>query len=216
MSKSIYCINFYGHNDSSVAGQPAGAAPLGAFWRSAARGVKRERTLKVVGASRIGCPNVPGKRVAVLDYNAGLGEGANKVLAGKIMGSLNLACSENDEQIFLVTGYSSGGISAIHMALALNRAKQNVFYVGLSDAAFQRNESDYLLKSSGVVAKYRKNYYQTKENDPTNPEIHDEVAGFTNFNLDKDLPTGQNEHESAVIIGNQKMIDDVLWCIQNC
>lgn len=216
MSKTIICINFYGHNDPSVAGQPATEAPLGAFWRSTSRSVKRDVVLKVVNRSRIGCPNFPDRKIGVLDFNAALGENANKALAKKVLTSINLACAEDEEQFFLVTGYSSGGVTALHMAQSLLALKLNVYYIGLADAAFQRGESDYLMTKPGVASvKYKKNYYQTKENDPTNPEIHDTVDGFTPFDLTGQVSDG-NAHQDAVVIGNQKMLDDVMWCIKYC
>lgn len=216
MAKSIICINFYGHADTAVAGQPAAAAPLGAYTRSTARKYKRANTLHVVSASRIGSTNWPNKKVAVLDYNAALGEAANMALAASLMTNPVVVPTKDGERCFLVTGYSSGGISAIHMARHLNKLELNVFYVGLADAAFLRGDSDYLLKQSGVRATYPKNYYQTRENDPANPEIHDDVVGFKKFDLSSQLPANADFHESAVTIGNQKMYEDVMWCIENC
>jgi hypothetical protein len=215
MGKVVVCINFYGHADAAIAGKPASAAPFGAIFRSAARTFQRDLTLKVVSGERIGCPNLPGKKVGVVDYNAALGEGANKELAKSVLTGEIAACSD-DDWFYLVTGYSSGGVSALHTARRINELKLNLYYVGLSDAAFQRGESDYLLTQPGVTAKYKKNYYQTKENDPVVSEIHNAVTGFSNFNLDDQLAAGVNAHQSAVTIGNQRMYEDVKWCIQNC
>ena len=219
MQKAIVCINFYGHADPAVAGTPAGTAPMGAFFRSLGREGRRATTLSVVSASRIGTPKHENKTVSVLDYNAALNESANKALSNKILTGCIAACREDVEQVFLVTGFSSGGITAIYMARQLATMKLNLFYIGLADAAFQRDKNgnpDDLIDHPGVIAKYKKNYYQTKQNAPDVEEIHDEVNGFSNFPLDSQLPEGIDYHQSAVSIGNKRIYNDVMWSIENC
>jgi hypothetical protein len=215
MAKAFVCLNFYGHGDPAVAGLPATAAPFGAFFRSQGRIIRRGATLRAVSASRIGCPQVAGKKLAVFDYNAALGEEANKSLPAKLITGEIAKCSDEDQLFYMITGFSSGGVTAIHVAAHLARIGAKVVYVGLSDSAFQRNESDYLMLNSGVRADYMKNDFQTLENDPKNPEIHDAVAGFTNFNLDDRMDQGSDLHQQAVIIGNDRMCDDVVWCYKN-
>jgi len=55
-----------------------------------------------------------------------------------------------------------------------------------------------------------------KQNAPDVEEIHDEVNGFTNFSLDSQLPEGTDYHQSAVSIGNKRIYNDVMRCIENC
>ncbi|MCA9008715.1 MAG: hypothetical protein KDB01_03160 [Planctomycetaceae bacterium] len=216
ITKEIICINLYGHADDAIAGKEASIAPLGAFLRSQGRQLKRDFILNVVSASRIGSPTQPPKSLRVLDYNAALGENANKALVKSLRSDWFASCAANVQQLFLITGYSSGGVTAIHMGRYLTEQNLNVFYVGLADAAFQRGESDYLRLKSGVKGKYLKNYYQTLENNESNPEIHDTVDGFSPFNLDSQVRGSANFHDAAVQIGNQRMFEDVMWCIENC
>ena len=219
MQKSVICINFYGHADPAVAGTPASSTPMGAFFRSLGRNMRRSGTLSIVSNSRIGSPKLENKTVSVVDYNAALNESANRALASKVLNGCIAACREDVELVFLVTGYSSGGLSAIYMARHLAALKLNVFYIGLADAAFQRDQNgqpDDLISHPGVTAKYKKNYYQTKQNSPDTEEIHDEVVGFSNFSLDRELPENTDYHESAVRIGNNRIFNDVMWCLEHC
>jgi len=60
------------------------------------------------------------------------------------------------------------------------------------------------------------NYYQTKQNSPDTAEIHDEVVGFSNFSLDRELPENTDYDDSAVRIGNNRIFNDVMWCLEHC
>jgi len=73
---------------------------------------------------------------------------------------------------------------------------------------------------------YFKNYYQTKDNPnpwPTDPAVrrtigfHDEVFGFQSILLDPVLLPGWGRyHFKACQIANDRMFEDVVWCIENC
>jgi hypothetical protein len=182
----------------------------------------------VVGKERLADCNSKGKEKCFYDYNAALNEEANKTLTEDILKKIvdgktaaGDPCAASLSSIFLITGYSSGGVSALHMArLLLKRTK--IFYVGLADAEFERNNTEYLMIKSDVTANYPKNYYQTKGNGDDNPFIHDAIVGFTNFKLDGEIPdegtsekAASNYHDKAVKIANERLFNDLQWCMEN-
>jgi len=155
MQKAIVCINFYEHADAAVAGTPAGTAPMGAFFRSLGREGRRATTLSAVSASRIGTPKHENKTVSVLDYNAALNESANKALSNKILTGCIAACREDVEQVFLVTGFSSGGITAIYMARQLATMKLNLLYINRESGPSKVDRRQLHVKRRGGRTLYR-------------------------------------------------------------
>ena len=225
MPKAIVSINFFGHNEPSFSSLPAEYAPLNKKFGKAAYRYYIGTSwagLNVIGKGRLeGCKSPKGK-LYFYDYNSALNEPDNKALAQKVLDKINVEIKDKDEdgnaleRVFLITGYSAGGVSAMHMARLLKANTFPIFYIGLADAAFQRNESEYLMSTAGFTAKYMKNYYQTKENQPDVSEIHDEVLGFSNFNLNDNVAKESEFHKSAIKVANDRMFDDVKWCLENC
>jgi hypothetical protein len=217
-------VNFYGHGESEISGkrdfETTGAKQAA---KKIARDLKRAYQLKVVGdvLSEYDPLNNddPGKpMVFILNYNAILGmpqEPRVKEMFAECQAAA--ANAKESRPIYLVTGFSAGGVTAIYFGREVNRADGNLFYLGLSDAAFEKNESTQLMTVPGVTATYPKNYYQTKGNADDVDEVHDQVAGFRNFNLDSQMvgTSIDDLHRQAVVIGNQRMADDLRWCVKN-
>jgi len=230
MAEPIVSINFYGHDSPEVAGTDASFVPLTRQApKTVSRQLKRSWTLHVVGKERLlGCES-RGREKAFYDYNAALNEESNKALAETILKLImDSKTSSGDFSpanltgLFLITGYSSGGPSALHMARLLTK-RAKVCYVGLADAEFERGNTDYLMRKNDVTGKYLKNYYQTKGNGSDNPFIHDAIDGFTNFKLDGEIKDeGDSEeaashyHDAAVKIANERLFNDLKWCMENC
>ena len=60
-------------------------------------------------------------------------------------------------QIFLVTGYGAGGVTAVYFARAVNQRKDATLdYLGLAHAAFCDPDSTGLMKTSRFTGKYLK------------------------------------------------------------
>ncbi len=196
-------VNFYGHHRSELSGKLAGT------YRPTMTDLNRFR-LNVVGSMDLS----KFKNVTVFNYNAALGK------------TTPLVCYDIAQTVFdavgdpyatyLVTGYSSGGPSAIYFAQAIDlKPVTQIGYVGLSDAAFVPNESQFLMNMPGVYGTYSKNYYQTKA-DPS--EIHGPVLNYTSFDLTSQIPgnlSAEDAHFKACQIGNVKMCEDVVWCLKN-
>ena len=217
MAQSFINVNFYGHDQPELSGLPAGEAPtLKLYGNVALRTLRRQLSFKAVGMTRDFSGPYP-NTVPSYNYNAVLGppnEGKTKALAETLVSKLKPGANP----IFLVTGYSAGGVTALWFGRAINRRRDATLgYIGLSEAAFYEPDSGHLMRSPGAVAKYRKNYFQTKGNAPDVAEIHGPVAFFSNFNLDGEI-TGDdvaNLHEQALVKGNLRMTDDVAWCVGN-
>jgi hypothetical protein len=231
--RELRCVNFYGHNDPLVVGLQAGVAPFGDLTNEARRIVHRSM-LHVISRDRVGGLYTPAgydlgpfstpKGVYdlhwVYDFNSALNPSTARTVASDLYATIvgdsqRWAKAVNKpapDLVFLITGYSAGGVTALTFGQLIKTNRQEVMYIGLSDPAFQRGESDDLMQAPGVSAKYMKNYYQTLENDPAVTEIHDAVAGFANFNLDGEVDK-DDPHTSAVRKGNDKMYWDIVYCV---
>ena len=211
MPKAVISINFYGHNNPVISGVRYGYAPLKSGFFKATAGYFFGKDFNRVKEERLKDVKCPNGKLSVYDYNSGLSEADNKSITKNLLNQIKSEIS--DEMVFLITGYSAGGVTAVHMAQQIEQNSLNLFYIGLADAAFTRGSSDDLMTQHGLKGKYMKNYFQTLQNAPDVDEIHDEVNGFTNFNLNDQLVKGEDLHISACTIGNGKMLNDVKWCI---
>lgn len=219
MPKAIVSINFYGHPNPNISGVRYGFAPLNRHFFKEVAHYFLGKDFNRVGQAKLKHIIPSNRKLWFYDYYSALNENDNKMLAKFLVGHIMMEISKEEpnnntpEIAFLITGFSAGGITALHMAIELERIFMNVFYVGLADAAFIRNESEYLMTGHGLMAKYKKNYFQTKGNHPEIDEIHDEITGFINFNLNEQLTGGEDLHQSACSIGNSRILEDVKWCI---
>ena len=208
MANAYVNVNFYGHNRGELSGTPDEWKGFASFLQ-----LRRANILNVVGY--VSYASIP-VACDVYNYNAVLGP---KNEAGSAQIAATIARKTTvPNPIYLITGFSSGGTSALYFARAIaSMPNAEIGYIGLADAAFYKGESEDLMKMPRVSAKYPKNYYQTKGNAPDVAEMHGQVDGFTNFNLNA-MVTATSiaaEHEQAVVQGNYYMINDVLWCLQN-
>ncbi len=110
--------------------------------------------------------------------------------------------------IFLIHGYSAGGVTALFFAKLI--PEKQIACIVLSDAAFQKGETDNLRLNPGCHAYISNdNYYQTFDNSPSSTEVHDRINGFTNIPLIR-LQTswiGDNEyHKQACNYGFDQAI----------
>lgn len=222
MANIIACVNFYGHNDPGVAGIPLGCVPISrGFYKATKRYLKLTYASNIVGESRLSGLQSPKGTLRFFDYNAALNETGNSDLAKTILQKVAESMVESGDGpvlAYLITGFSAGGVSAIHLGRVLTQKMETIWYIGLADPAFQRGESDYLMKHSGVTARYSKNYYQTKQNSSDEEEIHDQVQDFkTNIDLTNRLANDEDDpHKAAVKMGNDLMFNDIKWCLENC
>ncbi len=199
-------VNFYGHGRTELSGlsDERGIMP-------SRLQLRREYTLKVVGYA-----GFPGKPVSIYNYNSVLGP-SNEAAAGALATAIS-GRNGASNPIYLITGYSAGGTTALYFARAIAKiSNTEIGYIGLADAAFYTGESADLMTNPGVTAKYPKNYFQTKGNAPDVLEIHGPVTGFTNFDLNQQVTATSiaDQHEQAVIKGNFNMNNDVIWCLGN-
>ena len=211
MPKAIISINFYGHNNPVISGVRYGYVPLKSGFFKASAGYYLGKDFNRVKEERIKDTKCPNGKLHVYDYNSGLSESDNREISKNLMNKIKSEVT--DEKVFLITGYSAGGVTAVHMAQQVEQNSFTLFYIGLADAAFTRGSSDNLMTQHGLKGKYMKNYFQTLQNASDVDEIHDEVLGFTNFNLNDQLVKGDDLHQSACTVGNGKMLDDVKWCM---
>jgi hypothetical protein len=100
----------------------------------------------------VGYEGFPGYLVYIYDYNAVLGP-ANESKAADLVPNI-ITVSTVQNPIFLVTGYSVGGVTAIYFARAVSQRKDATLgYLGLADAAFYDPESTGLMKTPKVTGK---------------------------------------------------------------
>ena len=209
MANAYVNVNFYGHQRGELSGTPD-------VWKGFASllQLRRANILNVVGY--VSYASIP-VTCDVYNYNAVLGpsnEAGCKQIAATIAHNTTVPNPR-----YLITGYSSGGTSALYFARAIAvMPNTEIGYIGLADAAFYPKESDGLMKMPLVSAKYRKNYYQTKGNAPDVREIHGRIeVDFNNYDLNPWVTTTSSAeaHDQAVVLGNYYMINDVFWCLQN-
>jgi hypothetical protein len=224
MANFLINVNFYGHGDPALSGLPVREMPPSMKYavKLPLLALRREVSLEVVG-NEMYDPKYNNQETSQLwinNYNAVLGP-SNKSKSGSILeGIMSVANTQRPDmdKMFLVTGYSAGGMTALYFSQHVNKRKDaELLYIGLSDAAFYEEDA-HLMTSPGVNARYMKNYYQTKGNADDVAERHDYVAGFhTNFNLDSQISATEIDemHKDAVIRGNRYMSNDLRWCVEH-
>lgn len=114
-------------------------------------------------------------------FYAGLGPASREVATNVLGIARGYAGSGADAVTYIVHGYSAGGITALHFAQKL--PPRQLVYIGLSDVAFMRGESDSLMTTPGAAGYHASdNYYQTVDNAPSRAEIHGKISspGWSN------------------------------------
>lgn len=220
-------VDFYGHGDPRMSGVDATAPPsdLRIYAGSAAWGY---RLGKLEAPQAVIAGKMFSSRANVLTRGYWAVFGTQNVIRTKQIfdEALRDAKSRNASNImFLISGYSAGGVSAIHLARHVNGSTNcTLLYIGLSDAAFEKGEHDSLVRTPAVTARYPKNYYQTLGNFPDVDEQHVALPTFTNYPLDDQMSYDRNAmnagtidelHRQAVVIGNRRVKDDLTWCYDN-
>lgn len=236
MSKHLFCINFYGHDSPSLVGTKAWSglgAQLGVH--DITRNIRRTTTLNVISAARVLNLFVPqrhGQRFWCVDWNAGLAledhyRVADKVYTDIVTNGFIGQQTEPRELFFIITGYSAGGISALYMAQYLSvpwsgAPRGNVLLLGLADAAFQRGETDFLMRVPGIIdpAAWKLNYFQVKENHPDIREVKGRIDGFENHMVKVTTPDDligifqDSPHEQAIRAGNNAIFEKIGGVVQ--
>jgi len=216
-------VNFYGHNHPELSGLPDGSAPDWKGGMLTKVELLRWR-INVVGKDLPLNNPFPNKQVVRYNYNAVLGHNVKARSAALADQIVDEQVPFNNNLVFLVTAYSAGGPTALFFCQRLNdRHDVECYYIGLADPAFSRGLQDprdndlNLMVTPNVTARYRKNYFQTAGNGPNIEEVHDAVVGFQSFPLDSQLTSNDigDRHMQACKIGNQRMTEDVNWCIAN-
>lgn len=160
--------------------------------------------------------------VFINEYYGGLGLAALDAAAVNIKRDIDVWYANNitgqSYHSILLAGYSCGGATACRTLEYLNSiGYYDIPYIGLGDAAFIRGETSHYLvnpPSGSNRVRYKKNYFQTWENSGYNAEIHDEVPGYSNYNLDGEINRSE-AHASCCSIAYKKIIEDMRWCISN-
>lgn len=235
MSKHLFCINFYGHNSPSIAGTPAWGMQLGLDIEAIRRDIRRVSTLNVISSARLApllTPHQHGQRFWGTDWNAALAPADHYRLADVVYKHIlsqgfSSQSTEPRELFFIITGYSVGGITALAMAQYLSipwngAPRGNVLLVGLADAAFQRGETEHLMRMPGIIdpAAWKLNYFQMRENFPDVREIKGRVEGFENHKVDVTMPDDligifqDLPHEQAIRAGNNAIFEKIGGVVQ--
>ena len=157
----------------------------------------------------------------VNEYFGGLGLLSINSAASRIANDVSYWYSnfvpDDSYHSILLAGSSCGGVTACRTLELLSSVGYDIPYVGLADAAFIKGEtSGYLWvppKGSASVS-YKKNYYQSLQNNSSREEVHDEIPSYSNFNLNAEV-TNDNPHVSCCAVAKSKIINDMIWCIAN-
>lgn len=103
----------------------------------------------------VGHEGFPGYPVYIYDYNAVFGPTDESKATDPVPRIITGSTARNP--IFLVPGYSAGGVTAIYFARAVNQRKDATLdYLGLAHAAFYDLESTGLMKPPRFTGKYLK------------------------------------------------------------
>jgi hypothetical protein len=120
--------------------------------------------------------------VSRFSFWSGLGKKSSEEVAANVFNIMKgYAGGDITNVTFIIHGYSAGGITALHFATLVPDSQ--ISYIALSDAAFYKGDTDYLMTSPGKFGRLNENYYQTLENKPTVSEIHNKVLGYTNIEV---------------------------------
>jgi hypothetical protein len=190
MAKKYFVVHFSGHGETRKAGQRDNStfnnlAPLLSLRQDVSR----------------------------FSFWAGLGDKSSKDVANKVYSEAKAyAGGSIDDITFIIHGYSAGGVTALHFAYLI--PNDQIVYIGLSDAAFYRNDTDYLMQNPGSTAYHSSdNYYQIREN-----KSHQKVFGFTNIEVRApNLSPGSfsTYHTQAVNYADGKIFDKMKSIIQS-
>lgn len=178
MARKYFIVHFSGHGDPSMCGK-----------RDPSYFAKLAPLLKAGDVSRF-------------SYFAGLGLESSDRVATQVMGAIEGYNGGSIEGVtFLIHGYSAGGITALRFAFRV--PDRQIAYIGLSDAAFYRDETDFLMNFPGSTAyQDNENYYQIYQNSYRVPEIHSKVTaeGWRNYEMPKSQApwTASNMHIAAI------------------
>ena len=212
MARMLININFYGHADPVVSGKLADDTTDSGTTR---RQWKRKWSLDVVGYDD---ELAKASRKLQVNYNAVLG--LNQALKIKEIVDTTIKAakaSAADKAWVLLTGYSSGGLSALYAGREiLKRPEVDLYYIGVADAAIDTKDPAQIAvrDNPDIKANYPKNYFQTKGNADDIQEWHGPLQGFTSIDLSQLVGNGtpSDLHEKACKIGNKRMSDDLKWC----
>ena len=81
-------------------------------------------------------------------FYAGLGRTESEKVAHIVKGIADgYNGGSSDGITFIIHGYSAGGITALHFAYLVPNSQ--IVYIALSDAAFYRGDTDYLMRTPG-------------------------------------------------------------------
>ena len=178
MAKKYFLVHFSGHGKPELQGE-------------------RDQT-----AFRNLAPLLTFGDVSRFAFYAGLGKKKSQEVARKVKGIVDgYNGGSSDGITFIIHGYSAGGITALHFASLVPDSQ--IVYIALSDAAFYRGDTDYLMNTPGSQGYYlNENYYQTYENSASVDEIHDRITatGWKNrlVLLGGKWPFKNNYHDRAV------------------
>ena len=168
MEQDVYVV-IQGYDHPSQQGKPAGCA---------------DEDLAIVNATSASAKYLKSHPpLKVICFTGG----DNPDPSADILTKIEQARAANPGGKVLLAGGSAGGKNVLKVAAALTAKNVPIGFIGLWDAAFDRPDRTELLKKPGVKAERMINWYQTFSeslDDEKVQEIHDEVAGFQNIQLD--------------------------------